>query len=260
MRAPFLLFPLFIFCGLLNAQTVKIEYAGDPLPDKDRRNIEEFISYEVNFYTQFGLPDTLTLQLHVFEDRKKAMEYLESVDIHLPLLFKASGIYSPKLQKAIILGREKGQERSLAIIYHELSHHFVRQILGKFPPSWLNEGLSEYFEHCKVTKKGLRHTFTEYEQGRIRTMYMLGEIDLLAFMNSGRGKFMKRQATDEQYSYILAHALVTFWIEKAPRDTMKKLIVSLQNKNDSSTVSERIDSVYLGGFQKFEKDFEAAYK
>ncbi len=41
---------------------------------------------------------------------------------------------------------------------------------------------------------------------------------------------------------------------------MKKLIVSLQNKNDSSTVSERIDSVYLGGFQKFEKDFEAAYK
>ena len=100
------------------------------------------------------------------------MEYLESVNISLP--FKAAGIYSPKLQKAIILGREKGRERSLAIIYHELSHHFVRQILGRFPPSWLNEGLSEYFEHCKITKKGLRHTFTEYEQGRIRIDVYVG--------------------------------------------------------------------------------------
>lgn len=260
MRVLSLLFSFFIFCGLLHAQTVKIEYAGDPLPDKDRRNIEEFISYEVNFYTQFGLPDTLTLQLHVFEDRKKAMEYLESVNIHLSLPFKASGIYSPKLQKAIILGREKGRERSLAIIYHELSHHFVRQILGNFPPSWLNEGLSEYFEHCKATKKGLRHTFTEYEQGRIRTMYMLGEVDLPTFLNSGHGKFMKRQATDEQYSYILAHALVTFWIETVPRDILKSLVASLQNKNDLSTVSEQIDCIYPGGFQQFEKDFEAAYK
>lgn len=258
MRTLSLLFSFLFFCSLLDAQTVQIEYAGDPLPEKDRRNIEQFISYEVNFYTQFGLPDTLTLQLHVFEDKKEAMEYLESVNISLP--FKAAGIYSPKQQKAIILGREKGRERSLAIIYHELSHHFVRQILGRFPPSWLNEGLSEYFEHCKITKKGLRHTFTEYEQGRIRTMYMLGEIDLPTFMNSGYGKFMKRQATDEQYSYILAHALVTFWIETVPRDILKKLIASLQNKDDLSTVSERIDCVYPGGFRQFEKDFEAAYK
>lgn len=258
MRTLSLLFSFLFFCSLLDAQTVQIEYAGDPLPEKDRRNIEQFISYEVNFYTQFGLPDTLTLQLHVFEDKKEAMEYLESANISLP--FKAAGIYSPKLQKAIILGREKGRERSLAIIYHELSHHFVRQILGRFPPSWLNEGLSEYFEHCKITKKGLRHTFTEYEQGRIRTMYMLGEIDLPTFMNSGYGKFMKRQATDEQYSYILAHALVTFWIETVPRDILKKLIASLQNKDDPSTVSERIDCVYPGGFRQFEKDFEAAYK
>ena len=84
MRIFYLLFSLFIFCGLLNAQTVKIEYSGDPLPDKDRRNIEEFISHEVNFYTQFGLPDTLTLQLLVFENRKEALAYLESVNISFP--------------------------------------------------------------------------------------------------------------------------------------------------------------------------------
>lgn len=258
MRIFFLFFPVFFFCGLLRAQTVKVEYGGDPLPDKDRQKIEQFLQYEVNFYSQFGLPDTLSLQLYVFETRKAAMDYLESINVSLPI--KASGMYSPKHQKAIILGREKGRERSLAVIYHELSHHFVSQILGKRPPSWLNEGLSEYFEHCTIGKKGVRHTFTEYEQGRVRTMYMLGEVNLPTFLNSSQGKFMKQQMTDEQYSYILSHALVTFWVESVPREILKKFISALQNKNDSSTVSEQINLVYPEGFEQFEKDFEAAYK
>ena len=146
------------------------------------------------------------------------------------------------------------------LIYHELSHHFVSQILGKRPPSWLNEGLSEYFKHCTIHKKAVRHTFTEYEQGRVRTMYMLGEVNLPTFLNSSQGKFMKQQMTDEQYSYILSHALVTFWIESVPREIFKKFISVLQNKNDPSTVSEQINLVYPGGFQQFEKDFEAVYK
>ena len=40
----------------------------------------------------------------------------------------------------------------------------------------------------------------------------------------------------------------------------KKFIAALQNKNDSSTVAEQIDTIYPGGFQQFEKDFEAVYK
>lgn len=180
MRIFLLFFPVFFFCGLLHAQTVKVEYGGDPLPGKDRKKIEQFLQHEVDFYSQFGLPDTLSLQLYVFENRREAINYLESINVSLPI--KASGAYSPKLQKAVILGRENGRERSLAIIYHELSHHFVSQILDKRPPSWLNEGLSEYFEHCTIHKKAVRHTFTEYEQGRVRTMYMLGEVNLPTFL------------------------------------------------------------------------------
>lgn len=258
MRTLYLLFSLFVFCDLLDAQTVQIKYGGDPLPEKDRRKIEEFVSHEINFYTQFGLPDTLSLQLYVFENKQDGLDYLKSINVSMSK--RVSGAYSPKLQKAVILGREAGRERSLAVIYHELSHHFVSQILGKRPPSWLNEGLSEYFEHCTLSKKGLRHELTDYERGRIRTMYMLGEVDLSTFMNNTHGKFMKQQMTDEQYSYILSHALVTFWIEQVPRETLKKLIASLQNKEDLSTVSEKIDSVYPGGFQQFEKDFEATCK
>lgn len=77
MRIFLLFFPVFFFCGLLHAQTVKVEYGGDPLPDKDRKKIEQFLQHEVDFYSQFGLPDTLSLQLYVFENRREAIDYLE---------------------------------------------------------------------------------------------------------------------------------------------------------------------------------------
>ena len=97
MRIFLLFFPVFFFCGLLHAQTVKVEYGGDPLPSKDRKKIEQFLQHEVDFYSQFGLPDTLSLQLYVFENRREAINYLESINVSLPI--KASGAYSPKLQR-----------------------------------------------------------------------------------------------------------------------------------------------------------------
>ena len=68
MRIFLLFFPVFFFCGLLHAQTVKVEYGGDPLPDKDRKKIEQFLQHEVDFYSQFGLPDTLSLQQMCIRD------------------------------------------------------------------------------------------------------------------------------------------------------------------------------------------------
>ena len=45
---------------------------------------------------------------------------------------------------------------------------------------------------------------------------MLGDIDLLTFINSRQKEFMQQQRTDEQYAYILSHALVTFGLRKFP--------------------------------------------
>lgn len=59
---------------------------------------------------------------------------------------------------------------------------------------------------------------------------MLGDIDLPTFINSRQKEFMKQQRTDEQYAYILSHALVTFWIEKVPRQILRDFVLSFQNK------------------------------
>lgn len=78
------------FCDLLHAQTVQITYEGDPLTDKERRKIEQTLQYEVEFYSQFGLPDTLNLKLTVFNKREDALTYLDKFNIHPP---KAQTVY-----------------------------------------------------------------------------------------------------------------------------------------------------------------------
>ena len=144
--------------------------------------------------------------------------------------------------------------RSSKIIIHELTHHLSRQTIKRLP-GWLNEGLSKYFENCELGKKGLKHTLGDYERGRIRTMYMLGEVDLKSFIDNTNGDFRKKLLTDESYAYVLSHALVTFGLEVAEKEFMENFIALLNKKMTGVRYSQLIDAVYPGGFMQFERDF-----
>ena len=43
--------------------------------------------------------------------------------------------------------------------------------------------------------------------------------------------------------------------DRLPGDMLKRFVYSLKDVDDSSTISERIDKIYSGGFKQFEKDF-----
>lgn len=103
---------------------------------------------------------------------------------------------------------------------------------------WLMEGLSEYLN---IAKSGKRYQPLHdiIRKGRIRTMYMLGEINLRTFVDADRTLFMKKQRNDEQYAYVLAHALVTFMVENVSRQILGNLIGLLQDNKDKSKVSEK---------------------
>ena len=253
MRLSLFLYLVFaLYCGVV-AQNLQIRYGGDPLSEKDRIWIERFLTSEIEFYARFGLKDTTNLKLTVFEKKQDAWYYLDSIKVALPSLH-AGGLYIPGKKEAIILGREKWRERSSKIIIHELTHHLSRQTIKRLP-GWLNEGLSKYFENCELGKKGLKHTLGDYERGRIRTMYMLGEVDLKSFIDNTNGDFRKKLLTDESYAYVLSHALVTFGLEVAEKEFMENFIALLNKKMTGVRYSQLIDAVYPGGFMQFERDF-----
>lgn len=240
------------FCRI-DAQYLQLSYAGDPLPDKDKEWIERFLTYEIEFYSQFGLSDTTHLQLTVFDKRQDALDYLGELKVPLFSLH-TSGMYLPKRKEAVVLGREKWREKSSKVVINGLTYHLNRQTIKQIP-GWLNVGLAEYFEHCELGKKGLKHTLGTYELGRIRTMYMLGEMDLKSFVDNTQKDFRKKLYTDENYAYILSHALVTFGLEVAEPKFMDKFVSSLNERVGRISSWELIDSLYPGGFSQFEQDF-----
>lgn len=240
-----------------DAQCLKIEYAGDVLPEKEQQLVERMMVYQIRFYRLFGLRDSLKVKLTVFNERSVAEFYLDTIGVSKKNSVKnINGLYSSKRKEAIIMEMDKNRKKGLSVIYHELSHYLTREITCTNPPVWLMEGLSEYFEHCEVGKKGIRHSMTSYEKGRVRSMYMLGEVNLRNFVDTDWSMFMKKQRTDEQYAYILAHALTTFMLENVSRQLFSDFITLLQDKTDMAKVSEKIARVYPDGFEAFEKDFE----
>lgn len=244
---------MLMFSQGMIAQQLEISYAGDELPAKEKEWIECFLAEEVAFYVRLGLKDTTCLQLTVFDKKQAALYYLDSIQVALPSL-NVSGLYIPRRKEVVILGREKWRERSSKIIVHELAHHLTRRTIQRVP-GWLNEGLSEYWEHCEWGKKGLKHTLGDYERGRLRTMYMLGEVDLKSFVDNADGSFRKKLHTDESYAYILSHALVTFVLEKAEADYLAKLVALLNQQKAGARSSLLIETTYPGGFAQFEQDF-----
>lgn len=252
---------LFVIAALsvmvATAQCLKIEYAGDILPEKEQQLVERMMAYQIKFYRLFGLRDSLKVKLTVFNERSVAEFYLDTIGVSKKISVKnINGLYSSKRNEAVIVDMAKNRKKGLSVIYHELSHYLTREITGTNPPVWLMEGLSEYFEHCEVGKKGIRHSMTSYEKGRVRSMYMLGEVNIRSFVDTNWSVFMKKQRTDEQYAYILAHALTTFMLENVSRQFLSDFITQLQDKTDRAKVSEKIARVYPGGFEAFETDFE----
>lgn len=237
-----------------------IDYGGDALTEKERQRIERMMDYQIDFYSMFGLKDSLRVRLTVFDERSEGVFYLDTIGVSkYHSLKNVNALYMHNRKEAVILGMDEDRKRMLPVIYHELSHYFTREITDINPPMWLMEGLSEYFENCEVGKKGIKHSITSYEKGRIRTMYMLGEIDLRKFVDSDRSLFMKKQRTDEQSAYILSHSLVTFMIENVSRQVFVDLINLLHDNTDKSKISEKIARVYPGGFDAFENDYAKLY-
>ena len=102
MRTLLILLSLFLLCVKLCAQVVQIEYNGDLLSQDEREKIEKMLLHEAEFYSQFGMPDTLTVvQLFVFEKEEAALEYLKSLGVTAAIPRSVTGLYIAAQQKII---------------------------------------------------------------------------------------------------------------------------------------------------------------
>ena len=85
--------------------------------------------------------DPISFNVKLFDDEHQFNAYKARV---APRLGTAGGFYIPRLREASVLTRRQ-PDRTYAITRHEAVHAINHQAFGRLP-TWLNEGLAEYFE------------------------------------------------------------------------------------------------------------------
>ena len=235
----------------LQAQVFIFENLGQRISKNDSLKIDRVIRYQTAFYKQFGTIDTIHIKLRLFSSQQTYEAHLRSQGVPITVYMHSGGGYNSKTKELAV---PKIKERNyLEVIYHEISHHVIEQVLQN-PPIWLNEGLAEYFEHIRIGRNDITHNIRRI--GFIKTMIELKEINLKNFITLDWQNFWRSSVTNDAYSYKLAHAIVYFLVE----NHLEYFQQIFSKVKDGTTSFDAIENIYQGGFEQFEKDFFEFYK
>ncbi|MDR0438594.1 MAG: DUF1570 domain-containing protein [Bacteroidales bacterium] len=244
-------------CAMSNmarGQNFVFENLGIPISEKDSIQIVDMIRYQMDFYNRISPIDFAHVKLKIFDDSTEYAAVRRNSTLSETFKIGAiSGFFSPRDSIAYVFYIPQKRSEHLPLIYHEIAHYFTHLTISRtYQPRWLNEGLSRYFQHSETTKKkGIVHNLNSNTRGRIRTMVKLKQIDLKNVMSSNFNNFTKKEMTNENFTYIVAHGMVYFLIE---RDFEQFKAMMLEIKNGKSSF-DAINITYPGGFIQFENDF-----
>ena len=251
-----------------SATRLRIEYEGEELSDKNLARIRSMSEYMTDFYSDLGLKEDLDVRLIVFKTQKEGYEYLRTLypddDAYKWTksddYFKAgfAGYYIPDIKTAAILGLETGIDNGLSIIFHEISHHFTKMLFKHMgPPVWLTEGLAEHFKNMRyVKKKGWVSDVPNLDKGKLRTMNMIGELDVVDLFDLSHSEFKQKFLNEGDMFYAFAHVASVVLMNRLDKDSFRLLIDRLINRKSDQKTSEIVAEIYPGGLDAYKTDLD----
>ena len=244
---------------------LNIQYEGDQLSSKNKDKLEQMAAHMTDFYSSLGLDECLDVRLVIFKSKEEGYEYMRGIypdkkayqTTASDEYFKTGygGVYMPASKTAVILGLEQGMERGLSVIFHEISHHYTRLLFGKrTPPVWFNEGLAEHFENMRFSKKkGWISDVSDFDRGKLRTMNMIGELEVEDLFDMTHKQFIQKLRNEGNMFYAFSHVAVVVLMDNLERGSFKELISRLVSRKTDEKVSEIVGEVYPGGLNAYKK-------
>ena len=249
-----------------------IEYEGEELSDKNIAKIKSMSQYMTDFYSDLGLRENLDVRLVIFKTKTEGYEYMRTLypddetykRSKSDEYFKTGydGFYIPASKTAVILGLESGIDRGLSVIFHEISHHFTRMLFNRVtPPVWVTEGLAEHFENMRyVKKKGWISEVSDSDKGKLRTMCMIGELDVTDLLDLSHSEFRQKLRNEGDMFYAFSHAAVVVMMNQLDSETFLLLIDEMSKRNTDQKVSEIVSEIYPGGLEAYRRDLNQFIK
>lgn len=150
----------------------------------------------------------------------------------------SSGIYDGKIR--VPIGGLKGDEPMLRqILFHEYTHSLIHSITDRCP-TWLNEGLAQYFEGRD--KDRARNIMKEF--------YKRNAVVPLEFLE---GSFLRLNKNQADLVYLESLSAVSYMVERYGLYSVKELLIELSKGN---SIDDSFRSALYIPYKEFEKDWK----
>ncbi len=166
-----------------------------------------------------------------------------------------SGFYTSRTGE-IVLYKNRSIDRTLEVITHEASHLLLSYAYNNKVPSWLNEGLAEYFELIRLQGLSVGVPPNQFSDRRMKALLERGRLLPLNsyFKRNGNAWYLANSSSKGLY-YSQAWSLVYFLMSSQEgKNTIKKMFAYLkENPWDKNINFILMDSFYPRGVEGFEK-------
>lgn len=157
-----------------------------------------------------------------------------------PVLENASGFYNGSTNQITTWGMPEPQ--LLAVITHEASHA-ISASEGRWIPTWLNEGLAEYFEGMRVSGLGAEVYTQRYWLTRLKTAgYHQQDPQLQRYLTVDHEGWYQADGGDGALSYATSWSLVFFLMDS---DEGRELLKQVLNRARLTPMPLRDSAGYI---------------
>ena len=127
------------------------------------------------------------------------------------------------------------------VLYHEYTHAVVHAITPRTPPTWLNEGLAQYFEGREITV---------HQQKIMRQLAQAGKLPALSSLE---GSFMGLDSNQAQYAYLCSLSAVRYMVDTYGMYRAKSILEEIARGADT-------DRAISSGTMRTYDEFQRGWK
>jgi len=167
-----------------------------------------------------------------------------------------TGFYTSKVNEAVTYWR-KDTQLMLALVFHEINHALMHNVLP-YQPSWLDEGISEYFENMLVEEDSIIIVPSKIKSVTLKQRLRWDSVmDVEKFLKMSDQEWSNYENLPDNPARGISWSIVFFLMESNKGiEALKKILHHIKEVGDKEGISfEAFNLHYPGGVAQFEKDW-----
>ena len=206
----------------------------------------------------FPYPDDFKVKVTIFGDEDEFLKYQKK---QLGLIIPETGYYSGRYRETVVLQKKdtkktKDAKEMVGTVFHEANHLMLRYNIP-WCPSWVNEGLSEYFEGLNVFGKN-RRVFLQNNRSKWCKHWVKNgfPIELGEYISLSHDDWTSFRRREPNAAYSIGYSLVYFMMSRSSTEkVLKELLWEFKKHGKNADSIQTINKHYPGGFEKLERDW-----